>query len=179
MNGRVRLHPIEYRPSMSVLRHSRILFASTMLLGLLLGVARAEDPASRGPHPGLDPPQVVQAMLAAMKKNTDQGIAELYKFSSPGNRQKTGPLENFRAMIREGFPDMLGHREARTGPPLIDGDRAMMPVEVVGSDSQTHRYIFLLSRQDGGDCKGCWMADAVVNSDDDPGGQPEKPEYGA
>jgi hypothetical protein len=159
-------------------------FAFLLLLPLLLfafqaGAARAQDPAARGPHPELDPPQVVQAMLAALKKNTDQGIAELYRFSSPGNRQKTGPLESFRSMIREGFPDMLGHREARTGPPLIDGDRAMMPVELVGSDAQLHRYIFLLSRQEGGDCAGCWMADAVVNSDGDDAGETEKPEYGA
>jgi hypothetical protein len=156
----------------------RVLFGLTFLLSLMLGAARAEDLAARGPQPGLDPPQVVEAMLAALKKNNDQGIAELYKFSSPGNREKTGPLSNFRSMIREGFPDLLGYREARVGPPLIDGDRAMLPVEVVGSDAQTHRYIFLMSRQDGGDCKGCWMADAVVNSDDDTGDD-EKPEYGA
>lgn len=149
-----------------------------LLLAVSLGAARAEDPAARGPHPELDPPQVVQAMLAALKKNSDQGIAELYKFSSPGNREKTGPLASFREMIREGFPDMLGYREARTGPPLIDGDRAMLPVEMVGSDAQVHRYIFLLSRQDGGECNGCWMADAVVNSDD-PGEDTEKREYGA
>jgi hypothetical protein len=164
---------------MSVLRPP-VPFVLMFLLAanLLLNAARAEDPAARGPHPELDPPQVVLAMLAALKKNTDEGIAELYAFSSPGNRQKTGPLANFRAMIREGFPDMLGHREARTGPPLIDGDRAMMPVEVLGSDAVTHRYIFLLSRQDGGDCKGCWMADAVINSDDDQG-EDQKKEYGA
>ena len=157
----------------------RVLFGLTFLLSLLLGVARAEDLAARGPSPELDPPQVVQAMLAALKKNSDQGIAELYKFSSPGNREKTGPLASFREMIREGFPDMLGHREARTGPPLIDGDRAMLPVELVGSDAQVHRYVFLLSRQEGGECEGCWMADAVVNSDEDSDAPPERLEYGA
>ena len=149
-----------------------------VLLAVALGAAWAEVPAARGAHPELDPPQVVMAMLAALKKNSDQGIAELYRFSSPGNREKTGPLSSFRSMIREGFPDLLGHREARTGPPLIDGDRAMLPVEVIGSDAQVHRYIFLLSRQEGGACDGCWMADAVVNSDQDPG-EAETREYGA
>jgi hypothetical protein len=168
---------------MRVMRpHILSALAFAIAFGLLatvgLAPARAQDAAARGPHPDLDPPAVVQAMLGALKKNTDQGIAELYRFSSPGNRQKTGPIENFRAMIREGFPDMLGHRDARVGPPLIDGDRAMLPVEVVGSDSQRHRYIFLLSRQTGGECKDCWMADAVINSDAD-GGEDERPEYGA
>lgn len=162
---------------MSVL-HFR--FASILSISILFVCAvHAQTPPTPGPNSELDPPQVVQAMLAALKKNSDQGLAELYRFSSPGNREKTGPLESFRSMIREGFPDMLGHRESRPGPPLIDGDRAMMPVEVLGSDAQVHRYIFLLSRQDGGDCKGCWMADAVVNSDAEQGDEDEKREYGA
>jgi hypothetical protein len=141
---------------MRVLQPLRFLFVLMLWLSALHGAAAAaEDPAARGPHAELDPPQVAQAMLAALKKNTDQGIAELYR------------------------PDMLGHREARVGPPLIDGDRAMLPVELIGSDAQTHRYIFLMSRQEGGECTGCWMADAVVNSDDEEPGEPEKREYGA
>lgn len=136
------------------------------LLALALVVvgasASAQDAASRGPQPDLEPVQVVEAMLLALKKNTDQGIAELYRFSSPNNRERTGPLESFRAMIREGFPDMLGHKAARAAPPLVDGDRAMVPVEIVGSDEQLHRYIFIFSRQNIPECKGCWMADAVA-----------------
>lgn len=133
-----------------------------LLLGWSFGVAHAQDAASRGPSPDLEPVQVVEAMLLALKKNTEQGIAELYRFSSPGNRERTGPLERFSVMIREGFPDMLGHKAARAAPPLIDGDRAMVPVELVGSDEQLHRYIFIFSRQNLPDCQGCWMADAVA-----------------
>lgn len=142
------------------------------VLLLILGatVARAQDPAA-GPNATLDPPQVVEAMLAALKKNTDQGIAELFQFSSPGNRAQTGPFENFRGIIREGFPDMLGHRSARIAPALIDGDRAMLPVEIIGSDEALHRYVFLLSRQSIPECNGCWMADAVFSPEAmEPGG---------
>lgn len=140
-------------------------FASTLLLALLaVASARAQpDAAAAGPNPALDPPQVVEAMLLAMKKNSEQGIAELFRFSSPGNRAKSGPYERFSAMMREGFPDMLGHRSARMAPALIDGDRAMLPVEVLGSDNEVHRYVFLLSRQSGPECEGCWMADAVFS----------------
>lgn len=156
---------------------------SALLLAAFVGVSPAQDAAGKGPRPDLDPPQVVEAMLLALKKNTDQGIAELYKFSSPKNREKTGPLSSFGGMIREGFPDLLGHRAARAGVPLIDGDRAMMPVEVVGSDDQPHRYVFLLSKQSVPGCAGCWMADAVFSPDqgqEGPEGGPEIPqEYGA
>lgn len=146
-------------------------------------LAFAQDAATRGPGPDLDPPQVVEAMMLALKKNTPQGIAELYRFSSPGNRAKTGPLENFAAMIREGFPDMLGHRAARAAPPLIDGERAMVPVEVQSNQGEVSRYIFLLSRQNIPECKGCWMADAVFSPDAEgapqPGEDAPSREYGA
>lgn len=155
-----------------------------LLLGLACGVAQAQDAASRGPSPDLEPVQVVEAMLLALKKNTEQGIAELYRFSSPGNRERTGPLERFSAMIREGFPDMLGHKAARAAPPLIDGDRAMVPVELVGSDEQLHRYIFIFSRQTTPDCSGCWLADAVAPPEALAPGEPgetddAQQEYGA
>ncbi|MGQ0622716.1 MAG: DUF4864 domain-containing protein [Panacagrimonas sp.] len=149
---------------------------TAVLMTLLVGMqATAQPVPAVGPNPALDPPQVVEAMLAAVKKNTEQGIAELFRFSSPRNREQSGPYERFSVMIREGFPDMLGHRSARMAPALIDGDRAMLPVEIVGSDNQTHRYVFLLSRQPGPECEGCWMADAVFNPEAE-GAEPA-PEY--
>lgn len=160
---------------------TRILVLLSLAIFMFAPPASAQDAASRGPRPGLEPMQVVEAMLLALKKNTDQGIAELYRFSSPANRERTGSLPEFRAMIREGFPDMLGHQAARAAPPLIDGDRAMVPVEVVGSDEELHRYVFVLSRQNVPECSGCWMADAVFSPDamgpgeDDPD-SPEDPE---
>ena len=58
----------------------------------------------------------------------------------------------------------------------LEGHR--MPVEIVGSDSLPHRYVFLLSRQNLPSCAGCWMADAVLNADDE--ADPDaRPEYGA
>lgn len=161
---------------MSIMPRGRILAVGLLALALAAPL-RAQGEAAAGPNPALDPPQVVEAMLAALKKNSEQGIAELFRFSSPGNRAVTGPYERFRVMIQEGFPDMLGHRSARVAPALIDGDRAMLPVEIVGSDNETHRYVFLLSRQSGPECEGCWMADAVVSSDVEslPDEEPEYP----
>ena len=149
---------------------------SALLLALCTLSAGAQS-AAPSPNPGLEPQQVVEAMLQALKKNSDQGIAELYRFSSPKNREVTGPLESFAAMIREGFPDMLGHRAARLGPPLLDGDRAMIPVELQARDAQVVRYVILLSRQNIPECQGCWMADAVFNPDQEGPAEGETRDY--
>lgn len=159
----------------------RFLFGIIVVCFSGLHDAYAQDASARGPRPDLDPPEVVEAMLGAMKKNSDQGIAELYRFSSPRNRLETGPLESFAALMREGFPDLLGHRLARVAPALIDGNRAMLPVEVQARDGQLSRYIFLLSLQSIPECQGCWMADAVFSPDGDDvpqRGVEAPPEYG-
>jgi hypothetical protein len=137
------------------------------LLCLLASSAWAAPPSS-GPNADFDPAQTVDAMLAAMKKNSDSGIAELFRFSSPRNAQAIGPLPRFTQMMRENFGDLLGHRAARQLPALVDGPRAKIAVEVQSSDGSLHHYGFLLSRQDGMPCDGCWMADAVVNLDESP-----------
>lgn len=145
------------------------IFGSTLagLLCLMAASAFAAPPPG-GPNADLDPAQTVDAMLAAMKKDTDAGIAELFRFSSPRNAEVTGPVARFVQMMRENFGDLLGHRAARQLPAFVDGPRAKIAIEVQSRDGSLHHYGFLLSRQDGPPCDGCWMADAVVNLDESP-----------
>lgn len=146
------------------------------LAGLGFMAASAAAPAPSGPNPDLDPAQTVQAMLAALKKNSDAGIAELFRFSSPRNAEAVGPLPRFTQLIRESFGDLLGHRSSKLMPAIVDGPRAKIAVEVEGSDRALHHYGFMLSQQDVPGCEGCWMADAVVSldepEDEGPGGRP-------
>lgn len=141
--------------------HRTVKLAILAALLLLGGGLRAEAP-SPGPHPDLDPMQVVERMIAAMKKGDDEGIAELYAFASPGNRAQVGPLSRFTEMMHEYFPDMLAHERARAAPPLIDQGRAMIPVEFLSGSGSVSQYVIMLSVQKEGVCTGCWMTDAVV-----------------
>lgn len=135
----------------------------------------AQAPAS-GPDPDLGPMQVVEAMISAMKKGSDEGIAELYAFASPKNREQVGSLADFTRMMREYFPDMLGHERARAAPPLVDQGRAMIPVELVTQDGGVSEYVIILSVQEGGPCEGCWMTDAVVPPEALEGMSPGQPQ---
>ena len=159
------------------MKRSRFVALIPALLLALCSIQAGAQNAAPAPNPALEPQQVVEAMLQALKKNSDQGITELYRFSSPKNREATGSLERFTVMIREGFPDMLGHRAARLGPPLLDGDRAMIPVELDTQDAQVVRYVILLSRQTFPECSGCWMTDAVFNPDEQGPAEGEPRDY--
>ncbi len=133
-----------------------------LLAAAMFGTSALAEPTLK-PAPQLDPGQTAQAMLDALKKNSTEGIEELYSFSSPKNREITGPLARFERMIQEGFPDMLGHREATVAPALIDQNRAMIPVEILSTQGEISHYIILLSKQTVPECEGCWMADAVFS----------------
>lgn len=124
-------------------------------------VSRADAPAT-APSPELGPMEVVEAMIAAMRAGDDEGIAVLYAFASPGNRARVGPLDRFSVMMREYFPDMLGHERARAASPIVDQERAMIPIELMGPSGALSQYVIMLSVQSEGDCVGCWMTDAVV-----------------
>lgn len=129
-----------------------------VLLGLLHSQVQAQH---EGPAPGLKPEEVVGAQLAGFAQGDDSGIAQAFAFASPGNRAHTGPLTRFARMIREAYPELLGHRDAELAPSRVEGTRAYQGVEIVGADGRDHLYLFVLGRYELPDCDGCWMVDGV------------------
>jgi len=137
------------------------LFVLLVCLATALPAAAAD---SQQPSANLTPHEVVAAQLAALRDNTPDGLARVFAFASPANRAVTGPVTRFVAMLREGYPELLGHRRADFGELLVHGDEAAQAVEIIDGDGRGHRYVFLLSRQHGGSCPECWMTDGVVNA---------------
>ena len=139
-----------------------------VLIGPMSAGAQSARPLN--PSPELSPSEVVRIQLEALQHNDspqpDAGIAMVFRFSSPGNRAQTGPLPRFSEMLRNGYPQMLNHREVRLPPPLVQDNEAIQPVEVVSQDGAAYRYLFILSRQTEPPYTGCWMTDSVVTDPD-------------
>lgn len=149
---------------MTILPRVRTLLAACVLWPALTLADAPEQPASH-----LTPREVVAAQLAALRENTPAGLARVFRFASPVNQSVTGPSARFALMLREGYPDLLGHRSAHFGELLINGEEAAQAVDIVDTTGRGHRYVFMLSRQAGGTCAGCWMTDGVVNAPGDDG----------
>ena len=119
------------------------------------------------PSPDLSPQDAIRIQVEALQQNDtprpDAGIEAAFRFASPGNRQATGPLDRFAAMVKGPvYSAMLGFESAEYGELRIDGDRAAQRVVLVQPDGRRVAYVFGLSKQQGSTYDGCWMTDSVV-----------------
>jgi hypothetical protein len=65
-------------------------------------------------------------------------------------------------MIKAGpYRMMLEFEHASYGSLEVEGDRAAQRVTLVGSE-EVVSFVFLLARQSGPLCQGCWMTEGVV-----------------
>ena len=126
------------------------------------GRGRAEP--VRQPHPDLRPEEVVRNQLSALASETGDlaGVRQCFAYASPLNRQATGPIDRFAAMIAAPPYDvMLGPMQVLIGQPSVEGDRARVLVSLIDQNQQLLLFEFLLTRQTETPYERCWMTDAV------------------
>lgn len=144
------------------LRHPVVRLVPVLVLaGAVRAAATQAGPLV--PGPGWSPAEVVRIQLEALRSTgaDDDGIATCFRFASPSNKRATGPIGHFARMIRQGpYALMLDYRDAVFDPVEVRGPRAVQRV-TLSSATRAMSYLFVLSRQSGGDCPGCWMTDAV------------------
>jgi hypothetical protein len=146
-----------------------IILIALILAGCLSPELRESQSALRKlgkqqPSAKLDPQEVVRIQMEALKYNDEKnrGIEIVYRFASPGNRVNTGPLPRFIGMINgQAYRPMLNHSAAEYGEIEVLGDRAAQRVSIIVEDGSIIVYVFVLSKQQGDECNGCWMTDAV------------------
>jgi len=152
---------------MSLARNLQILLGAVLLP---LATAAFAAPVPH-PDPKLDPVTVVRIQLKALAHNDkprpDAGLAIAFSFTSPGNREQTGPLEHFSAMVHAGYAQLLNHRSAKLNPVVMQGEQALQGVELVDQNGETTRFVFVLSRQSEAPYAGCWMIDGVMQQPED------------
>ena len=116
-----------------------------------------------GPSPDLTAREVVQIQLQAFGNNNaeDEGIEIGFRFASPGNRRRTGPLPRFAAMLKgPAYGVMLEHDRAEYAAVVVREEQAVQRVRLIRGDTVAV-YDFYLRRQNSADCQGCWMTEAV------------------
>jgi hypothetical protein len=157
------------RPLRYFFQAAAVLLAALLTAGCLFPVqSRTESALKRlgeqQPSAELTAQDVVRIQLEALKYNDDQnrGIEIVYRFASPGNKRYTGPLPRFITMISAAaYRPLLNHTAVEYGEIEVAGDQAAQRVSIAAEGGMLVVYVFLLSRQKGIECNGCWMTDAV------------------
>jgi len=153
-----------FAPLLGILIVGAMLPAGCVSTGLRNSESALKRLARRKPASELAPEEVVRIQVEALKYNDqkNRGIEIVYRFASPGNRNSTGPLSRFISMIySEAYRPMLNHTNAEYGRIEVADEQAGQRVSITTEDGTRIVYVFVLSKQQGEECNGCWMTDAV------------------
>jgi Domain of unknown function (DUF4864) len=123
--------------------------------------------AALKPHPDLSPIQVVQIQLEALQNNDltrdNEGIRICFRFASPENRETTGPIGHFIALLNNPlYRPMIGFERAEFTQFMLGGNTARQTVRLIRTRKENVVYTFILSYQTEEPYPGCWMTDAVL-----------------
>ena len=147
-----------------------LILALAILLAPGMSQTMAQATKAMKPDASLTPGQVARIQMEALGRNDtpypDRGIEITWNFASPSNRKATGPLERFKRMVHSPqYEPMVNHRSAQYENLRIEGDEAGLDIILLSKEGRFVGYRFLLSRQLGGPCGGCWMTESVARFD--------------
>ena len=137
-----------------------------VLLLITISISKAEI---LKPSSNINPKEVVKIQLTGLQKNDfkfkDSGIEQTWNFAHPNNKKVTGPLPNFKRMIKgDSYQMMLDHL-SHTITELGSSDKwAQFEVIILDQNKIYHKFNWQVEKytQDGV-LKDCWLTTMVSN----------------
>ena len=121
------------------------------------------------PNNSILPAEVVKIQLVALmdndKKYEDSGIEQTWNFAHPTNKKNTGPLPNFKMMIKGNSYQMLINHISHTVTELGSGDNwAQFEVVILDKEKIYHKFNWQVEKFTlEGPLQGCWLTTVVSN----------------
>ena len=137
------------------------------MLVLITILFSASLTAQQLPQPKFTAKKVVQIQLSALQFNDspskNAGINLTWQFAHPDNREATGPLQRFTAMIQSPhYKSLLNHSSHTISALETDETRSVFQVDVQKQSGRVLRFIWVVEKVTQGAYKGCWMTTAVT-----------------
>ena len=121
------------------------------------------------PKSSIVPSDVVKIQLTALQKNDldykDSGIEQTWNFAHPNNKKVTGPLNNFKRMIKGDSYQMMINHLSHTITQLGSSDIwAQFEVVILDKDKIYHKFNWQVEKYTlDGMLKDCWLTTMVSN----------------
>ena len=123
----------------------------------------------KSPNNLILPAEVIKIQLVGLMDNDkdfkDSGIEQTWNFAHPNNKKVTGPLPNFKRMIKgDSYQMMLGHL-SHTITELGSSDKwAQFEVIILDKDKIYHKFNWQVEKYTlEGVLKDCWLTTMVSN----------------
>ena len=121
------------------------------------------------PNNSILPAEVVKIQLVALmnndKKFEDSGIEQTWNFAHPNNKKNTGPLPNFKMMIKGNSYQMLINHISHTITRVGSSDNwAQFEVVILDKEKIYHKFNWQVEKFTlEGPLQGCWLTTVVSN----------------
>ena len=149
-----------------MLKKLLITFQVLVILSLLLSSSYAEI---LKPNNDIKPSEVVKIQLSGLQKNDlnfkDSGIEQTWNFAHPNNKKVTGPLPNFKRMIKSDSYQMMLNHLSHTITELGSTEKwAQFEVIILDKNKIYHKFNWQVEKYtDDGLLKDCWLTTMVSN----------------
>tara|TARA_B100001079_G_scaffold83052_1_gene71341 strand:- start:125 stop:598 length:474 start_codon:yes stop_codon:yes gene_type:complete len=121
------------------------------------------------PNSQIKPSEVVKIQLTGLQKNDlefkDGGIVQTWNFAHPNNKKVTGPLPNFKRMIKGDSYQMMLNHLSHTITELGSSDKwAQFEVILLDKNKIYHKFNWQVEKYTlDGVLKDCWLTTMVSN----------------
>ena len=119
------------------------------------------------PSNSIKPKEVIKIQLTGLMKNDDNfkdsGIEQTWNFAHPENKKITGPLPNFKMMIKGRSYQMLLNHLSHTITEVGSSDKwAQFEVIILDSEKIYHKFNWQVEKYtEDGPLKDCWLTTMV------------------
>ena len=142
----------------------KIIFKILFLLLVTLSFSNAE---LLSPNNAISPKEVVKIQLSGLQQNDlnykDSGIEQTWQFAHPNNKRVTGPLSNFKMMIKSDSYRMMINHLSHTITEVGSSDKwAQFEVIILDKDKIYHKFNWQVEKYNlDGSLKDCWLTTMV------------------
>ena len=149
-----------------MLKTLQIIFKVLILVLISVSISKAE---LLKPNNQIKPDEVVKIQLSGLQKNDsnfkDSGIEQTWNFAHPNNKKVTGPLPNFKRMLKGDSYQMMIDHLSHTITKLGSSDNwAQFEVIILDKNKIYHKFNWQVEKYtEDGELMNCWLTTMVSN----------------
>ena len=149
-----------------MLKTLQIIFKVLILVLISISISKAE---LLKPNNQIKPDEVVKIQLSGLQKNDsnfkDSGIEQTWNFAHPNNKKVTGPLPNFKRMLKGDSYQMMIDHLSHTITKLGSSDNwAQFEVIILDKNKIYHKFNWQVETYtEDGELMNCWLTTMVSN----------------